>query len=387
MVRLPPPAGVRRKPDFRQVRGILLMIGVGAGIGYLAGKFGAQLFPRPTGPLWLKLMPLAWVLPAWLAAVAWHEFGHLVGGWLTGGRFLLWIVGPFKVQRTPAGIKAGWNRSVNLGGGLAACLPLEPERMTPRRMAVMILGGPLFSLVMAVAGLWLAAWLGSRPETTAGRLMEQAVLAGTALSALIALATLFPGTAGGFKSDGRRVFDLLCGGPRADQEAAMLALTTAQLAGQRPADFDPALVARALALKDGSLFDVYSHLTVFAHAADSGDWAAAQSHLDHVLAHEEQVAPFVRDIARCEYAWLLAERTGDAAAARAWLESAGKLELDPATRLRAEAAVLLAEGRRTEAEAKARAGLHALEHRSLSPTINGFVEDGLKDLLTRAAAQ
>ena len=39
---------------------------------------------------------------------------------------------------------------------------------------------------------------------------------------------------------------------------------------------------------------------------------------------------------------------------------------------RAEAAVLLAEGRATEAAAKARAGLHALAHKSLSPVISPF---------------
>lgn len=164
----------------------------------------------------------------------------------------------------------------------------------------------------------------------------------------------------------------------------MLALTTATLAGHRPGDFAPELVARALALNDGSLFDTYAHLTVFPHAAERGDWAGAQAHLDRVVAARDLLPPMIRDMLHCEYAWLLATRTNDAAAARAWLETAGRLDFDPATRLRAEAAVLLAEGKPELAEARAREGLHALAHKSLSPVKSPFAETALQDLLTRA---
>ena len=70
---------------------------------------------------------------------------------------LLLVIGPVMVRRTPAGIRVMWNRNVNLSGGMAACLPLEPGRMTPRRAAVMILGGPVASVVLVVGALWLAA--------------------------------------------------------------------------------------------------------------------------------------------------------------------------------------------------------------------------------------
>jgi hypothetical protein len=107
--------------------------------------------------------------------------------------------------------------------------------------------------------------------------------------------------------------------------------------------------------------------------------------LDYALAGADQLAPYVRDMINCEYAWLFATQTRETAVARAWLESAGKLEFDPATRLRAEAAVLLAEGRTAEAAAKARSGLHALEHRSLSPVRNPFAAEALEAIIRRAA--
>lgn len=386
--RLPPAKHSAAKRSFGGWLFLLAMAAFGSALGYFGAKFGTQLLLPIPGPKLLKLLVLAWVVPAWLLVVGWHEFGHVVGGWAGGGRFLLWIVGPFKIQRSPAGVSVGLNRSLNLSGGLAACLPLDPAKMTPARTAVMILGGPIFSLVLAVAALWIAAWLAAAPgEITVTRaLMQHGAIVTAGLSAFIFFVTMFPATIGGFKSDGKRAFELLRGDARSDQEAALLMLTTAGLAGRRPADYDPALVRRALALGDGSLFDLYAHLTVYACAADRGEWAAAQAHLDRVLAGEEHVVPYVRDTVRCEYAWLLATRSGDVATARAWLDAAGALEFAPATRLRAEAAVLLAEGRPAEAAAKARAGLHALTHKSLSPVISPFERDALEDLLRRAEA-
>lgn len=388
-VRLPPaPPG---KPPAGAGRWLFLAVaaGVGALIGYWGSRHGADLLQPIPGPKALKLLLLAWLPFAWLIVVAVHELGHLVGGWLTGGRFLLWVVGPFKVQRTPAGIHWGLNRSVNLSGGMAACLPLEPGKLTPARAAVMIVGGPAASVLLAAATWGLARWLGSGsgPDSVAGALAQNAALITALVSALIFVVTVLPATVGGFKTDGKRVADLLRGDRRSDQEAAVLALTTATLAGQRPADFEPALVARATALNDGSLFDLYGHLTVYPHAVELGRWRAAQQHLDKVLQGEAMLVPYVRAAARCEYAWLLAMRTADAAAARAWLESAGPMDFDPATRLRAEAAVLLAEERYAEAGEKARAGLHALHHRSLSPVASPFALEALEELMRLAQSR
>jgi hypothetical protein len=46
--------------------------------------------------------------------------------------------------------------------------------------------------------------------------------------------------------------------------------------------------------------------------------------------------------------------------------------------------VLLAEGKSAGAAAKAREGLHAAEHRSLSPVRNSYAIDTLEEILRRA---
>jgi hypothetical protein len=360
----------------------------GALIGFLGMRYGAHLLVAVPGPKWLNALPLVALPFIWFVAVGFHELGHLMGGWLMGGRFILWAAGPLMVRRTPAGVRAGWNRSVNVSGGMAICLPLEPARMTPRRVAVMILGGPVFSLLLAglmfPVGPWLAS--GSHGITVAEAILQNLTVLTAGLSLLLFVATAVPSFGGGFKSDGKRAYELLRGGRASEQEAAMLVLTSTGLSGVRPRDFDPVLVRQVGSLRDGSLFDLYGHFTLYTCAADQADWPAAQAHLDYVLSGGDKLLPYVRDAVRCEYAWLLATRTADPAAARAWLESAGRLEFEPATRLRAEAAVLLAEGKPAEAAAKAREALHALEHRSLSPVKSVFAAEAIDTILRRATA-
>ena len=369
-----PPKPARPKATARKLISPLIGGLVGAAAGFYGVSFGMDLLLPVGDARWMKLISFALLPLVWLTVVGFHELGHLVGGWIVGGRFLLWVAGPLMVRQTPSGIRWAWNRSVNLAGGMAACLPLEAGRMTPRRAAVMIIGGPLFSLLLADAALWLAVAVGARAGVVpAGwAVLQHFTLFTAGLSWLIFLVTAVPGSAGGFKSDGKRVIDLLRGDRRSAQEAAVLILTTAGLAGERPAKHDPELVARAVSLKDGSLFDLYGHLLVYYHAADRGDWAGAQACLDHVLSGEEKVIAYLRDVVRCEYAWLLATQAQEATLARSWLDSAGKIDFDPATRLRAEAAVLLAEGRPVEAATKAREGLHALDTKSLTPVRSAF---------------
>lgn len=366
---------------------MLVAAAVGAVFGFVGMRLGATLPVPSAGGRFSTL----WVLPllpvVWLVVVGFHELGHLVGGWATGGRFLLWVVGPLKIQRTPSGIHVGWNKQVNLTGGLAACLPLDAARITARRTSVMVAGGPFFSLLLTVALAWVAVFLsgtpGPIPVFQAG--LQHLALATAGLSAAIFVVTCVPTTVGGFKSDGARFLGLLRGDHRSDQESAMIALTAAGLGGVRPADLEPTLLQRSLALRDGSLFDTYAHVTAFYHAADSGHWTAAQQHLDTVIDHADALVPYVRDCAFCDYAWLLATQSPHTAAARAWLNAAGPLSFEPATRLRAEAAVLHAEGDHESARAKALAGLEALERKSLAPVRNAFAYDALTTLAERAS--
>ncbi|MGI8955485.1 MAG: hypothetical protein ACR2II_01035 [Chthoniobacterales bacterium] len=112
--------------------GIALGAAAGAALCYFGARYALQFFVWVSGAKWLNLLPVLALPVLWVIAVG-----------LGGGTFMLWLVGPLMLRRTPAGVRAGWNRSVNLSGGMAVCVPLDPARVTPTRLAVMIGGGPL----------------------------------------------------------------------------------------------------------------------------------------------------------------------------------------------------------------------------------------------------
>ena len=383
---LPPPR-IQKEQLARNWKVYFLLAVLGGVGGYWLARHGLILVlssDRGVSGLWTFLL----IPPLWFLAVGIHEFGHLVGGWLIGGRFLMWVVGPIKVIRTPEGLSLGWNCSVNLTGGLSGCLPLDHHQLTPPKFILMVLGGPLSSAILAIL-LWVLAnaiSAGTDPSKHGNADWAAILRLGSILSGAILVATGIPATVGGFKTDGRRIWDLLRGGRRSIQEMALMSLTTQGLAGVRPAHWDPELVQRSLSLKDNSLFDIYAHLNAYYHAADRQSWDVARAHLDHLIAHEAQLVPMIQDTARCEYAWMVAVLSGNAIVSKAWLDSAGKLDFDPATRLRAEAAVLLVEGRKSDAVTKVHEGLAALETRSMSPVRSPFAADELQRLLTAASS-
>lgn len=378
------------EPPERRTKKSFASSWVGMVVGAVVGALiGALLIPRllgkPSGgsgaaaDIGSLLVSLASIPVAWLVAVGIHELGHLIGGWLIGGRFLLWVVGPVKVLQTPKGIQVGWNRSVNVAGGMGACLPHDCSRLTSRQLIVMVLGGPVASLVLWGLALVVLMGLESATGTIAKGLAGMATVTGY-LSLGLAVITLAPFTTGGFKSDGRRALDLYRRGPQTDQEIAMMILTMQLLSGTRPRDLDPVLLDRSLNLNDGSLFDLYARLNAYHHAADRQDWDTARRHLETLAASEDRLVPLLAATVRCEYAWMVATAGSDPTLARAWLDSAGPMDFDPATRLRAESAVLLAEGSRESAHAKALEGLKALETRTMSPVISAFAAESLEHL-------
>jgi hypothetical protein len=171
---------------------------------------------------------------------------------------------------------------------------------------------------------------------------------------------MVPMQAGGFYSDGARVVMLLRGGPRAERLGAAALMVGAAMAGQL-ASLDPTIVARATALSDGTIDDIGAALLAYTWALARGEQQQAGRYLDHALAFEGTFASPLRPSLLAEGAYFLARHRGEAEAARAYLEQVGAATIvEPHDRKRAEAAVLLAEGKPEEARAAVEAGLAAL---------------------------
>ncbi len=355
---------------------------IGGVLGWLGGQFGPTLFDGPASSLnWLHLA----LLPVyWLLTVAAHEAGHAAVGRLVGNRVLLFGVGPFLWQRTPSGLRFRWNTSLNAFGGLTVSLPAEATRVTPRRFAAMILGGPLASAVLAGAGFFVYTLPVPESPSPLVLFLRSALGLLALLSAAATALSLFPGSAQGFKTDGRRARDLLRGDAASTLELALLRATGASLAGLRPRALPTDLVSALQQAPHSSFYATYASYSLFHYAADSDDWSTAQLHLDRALSSSQHAAPLLIDTLHCEYAWLLATQSCDASAARAWLDTAGPLPLDRATRLRAEAAVALAEGKPAAALDLARQGLKALQQQTLSLAPSPAQTDWLTSLAQQA---
>jgi len=335
----------------RGIRALLLYGGfflLGGLLGFLV--LASDFRPPPALPLpvaLLALFPLSW-----LHALG-HELGHAVAARLVGFRVLLLAVGPLRLRATQTGARLERSHTSRYFGGLVSAVPNTSDNLRRRRFVV-VAGGPAASilvLLLAAAG-YRTALLHS--PVLAAWLYLFAVLVFATL-----ILTLIPYQRHGIWNDGGQMLQLARGGPIVEQQLALTLLNSALVGGVRPRDLDPALLARALAAGQPNVV-LGGHWLAYWRELDGGDVAAAAAHLDEVLANRRLVLPPARAAFATEAAWLWARHGNDPATARAWLELVRPAGLDESTVRRAEAAVLLAEGRKGEARQAAEEGLRLL---------------------------
>ncbi len=315
--------------------------------------------------------PLPWfasLLLGLFLAVFLHELGHVLAGISQGFTLYLFIVGPLRVSRQAGKLKIGLNTSLNLAGGLAACLPSDNHDLA-RRMAIMTAGGPLASVL---TGLLLSL--------IGGTYFFLAAI----ISFAIGLATLLPWKSGQFNSDGARL-QMYFTNPRAMSRWA----NTAALSGLCFSDVNPAqwpvkLVEDVRAAVDDSYDGVSASMTLYYHAIGTGDELRAGRHLDHFLTNQHEYPVPFRPALCLEGAYYEAAIRNNPIEANRWLnQSNGGVMIETYTRLRAEAAVKQAEGQPEQAAAQARQAL-ALLARQPSNTMTQIEHHLLQSILTTA---
>jgi hypothetical protein len=286
-------------------------------------------------------VPLLWLV----AAV--HEAGHLLAGRIVGFRFVLFVVGPLRIERPGNRVRVGWNRDFTLGSGVAVCAPVHTRQLR-LRMAATDLGGPIASLVF---GLLLLRY-GDMPEQLGLPALAKTLLvivfnACGVFSLLTGfLLNVVPLPLGSrHRNDIQKLLLLVRPGAQGDRATAQLALFAAAMAGQRPREYDPTWLQAATGLQDGSAEEAVGHQYAYQSALDRGDIQAAGQHLDRALALKAQLPVAFVPALLMEAAYYTALYRGDAATARAYLEQAKSgRDNSRVTWLRAEAAVLKAEG-------------------------------------------
>jgi hypothetical protein len=314
--------------------------------------------------------------PILLLEIAAHEMGHVLAGRLVGFRFMFCTIGPLKVTSTGRGLVLAYNENWMKVAGSAASVPTDPRNARQREL-VRVMGGPMASLLVGCAAVALAA-------TTSGMAHRLCELA--AITSLFSFgANMLPFKSGGALSDGARIKMLLRSRQSADRYCAIVALVGASKRGQRPRDWDPEWVARATGLADGSLDGIAGHHLAYYSSVDRRDLTGAGHHLERALAASQgaHVPPRVRWVIQVDAAFFHAYFRGDPAAATALLGAAGagKAKHDRFMQLRAESAVLRAQGKHPEAMAMAMQGLAAMDQERLGETGWQLEREWLKELV------
>ena len=354
----PQPPIIRRpgkKPFWRSVLVGVLSGGLGALLALgavrlldpeLTGMGQGKELRAALGPWMGPVFGLAALAAMWLAILA-HEAGHLAGAALVRFRFLMLVVGPLRVERGDNGrVRVGLNRDLTLYGGLAGSVPTGTHAL-PRRLGVMVAGGPAASFLLSGAAAAILAatdgGLPALPQSVLGLMMI--------ISAGLCVVTLVPMRFSGFSSDGARLLRLARGGADARREAGMLSLLALGAADTAPRDWPEETVRAVTEARDGTPDEVTAWLLAYSHLLDRGDVPAARQALHHALELADQYPPpFVPGL-MVEAAFFEGFFVRDAEAARAYLaEVPAKAPTVRAyDRLRAEAALALAEGDRAGA--------------------------------------
>lgn len=296
-----------------------------------------------------------------LVLIAVHEAGHHLAGALMGYRWKGWIVGPISISRETSGGQVHFGLSKTLFSGRALVFLHESD--TLKRRAIFILGGPLATLLLGAGLLIYYLYLPGEQQNKAVIL-----LATIALSGLFVLSSAIPHSRNGFKSDATRLIDLWRDKDRVARDTALMALVKALQNGQRPRDWDESLVKRMTALRDGKTNEALAAHYGFYWAADQCDWEESEQYIHRALALRTTLSDVFRAMVALDGAYCAALFQRDAAEARRLLTEASAVEAEDGESraalvsmiLRAEAAVLLAEGRPEEAIQKAQDALASL---------------------------
>jgi hypothetical protein len=356
---------------------------VGAGLAFAllqvaepmleAGRPARRALRARYGALFPAFAAACVILSAWLA-LAIHELGHAIGGRLARFRFQLLVVGPLRVERDErtGRITVGLNRELSLYGGVAASVPLDTANLGAR-MAVVVAGGPVASVLLAAVAWGLAPFVSDAP------FVQLQLVALGLMSAGTACVTLLPMRSGGFSTDGARLLRLARQGPAARREAATLPLIAMMSAGTPPREWPEAMVRAAREPADASVEECFGHLLAYMHLLDAGRVAEAGAALDRVTALRGVFPPAFAPSLDVEAAYFAGAHRGDAARARALLAQlpAKSPAVQPWDRARAEAAALRAEG---DVAGAARVASAALES---APASAAFVRARLEEMATR----
>jgi Peptidase family M50 len=278
-----------------------------------------------------RLLHLGIVLIAgYLAVIAVHELGHILGGLATGFRFQHVRISVLTFHRTK-----GLSFQFRLAAAVTGEAKMAPPSGDAPRSAyvVMVFAGPAANLLTAA----LCALV-------TGRVIMPFVV----MSVVVGISDLFPFESTFAVTDGLRLKMLFFDRPRRERWIAIMRLSAESAEATQPAKMSPGLLASATAVRDNSVDTVTAYALAYAAAMSRREFAPAAHLLESCLQFAACAKPHVRDALVSDAAVYQAAIRHAPAVASAWLEDLPP-KARPWLRVRAEAAILEENGEREAA--------------------------------------
>jgi hypothetical protein len=261
-------------------------------------------------------------------AVAVHEIGHLLGAWLAG----------FHVARRSGSASFQLYSCSALRIGPVALDTGEMDRL-PRRLMLMILGGPVTSLLVP-----LVVEISLR---TAGIDVLAAFIIHvfSGCSILLGLAELIPDSGKTSFSDGARILMLLRNDRAGQRWIYILERQRALARGESPRSWDESALTHAAAFEDDTRDAVQARWLAYLWSTERQDITAATKYLEEALAAPPSASAPLRDRLFLEAAMFQAWFRGDSRRARLWTARIRSRKLSRLLQLRLDIALVWSDGK------------------------------------------
>jgi hypothetical protein len=261
-------------------------------------------------------------------AVAVHETGHLLGAWLAG----------FRVARRSDSAMVQLYSCSALRIGPVALEPGEMDHL-PRRLMLLILGGPAISLLVP-----LVVEISLR---TAGMDVLAAffIHGFSGCSILLGLAELIPDSGKANFSDGARILMLLKNDRAGQRWIYILEQQRALARGESPRNWDETALTHAAAIDDDTRDAVQARWIGYLWATERQDITAATKYLEEALAAPASASAPLRDRLFLEAAMFQAWFRGDSRRARFWTARMRPRKLSRLLQLRLDIALIWSDGK------------------------------------------
>ena len=190
-----------------------------------------------------------------------------------------------------------------------------------------------------------------------------------------------------YRSDGAQIWDLLRSPAKAERHCALLAIAGAAKAGLRPRDWDRELIEKALSVRDDAGSDVSANVIAYESAMDRREFDLANRYLEAALTLRHKCPVRLKAGLALDAAFFYSMVREDSTLAHEWLNQCDRRYVyDGYSMPMVEAAVLLSDGKSSEAAEKAQESTRLLS-KAQFPGFAAAANDWLDIILTRALAR